>query len=104
MKRYKLIETRIQNGLTQKQVANQCEISRVHYARIESGLGVPSLYLAIRIFNVVTKYKFVDAFDCLTDMFDVMEPFEKSQNVPHAEHTNRRTFEDSDDLDLYNDI
>jgi len=50
-----IIETRIKEGLTQKQLAERLETSQSSIARLESGKGNPTLNFLIKLGNVLKK-------------------------------------------------
>lgn len=47
--RIKLREVRLEQELTQEEIAKDVGITRSHYTKIEIGLGNPSLAVAIKI-------------------------------------------------------
>lgn len=47
--RIKLREVRLEQELTQEEIAKDVGITRSHYTKIENGLGNPSLAVAIKI-------------------------------------------------------
>ena len=51
MKQLRLVELRKNLGLTQKEVANEVDISRPFYTQIEKGSRKPSFDVAIKIAN-----------------------------------------------------
>lgn len=50
-----IIETRIKEGLTQKQLAERLETSQSSIARLESGNGNPTLNFLVKLGNVLNK-------------------------------------------------
>jgi DNA-binding XRE family transcriptional regulator len=50
-----IIETRIKEGLTQKQLAEKLETSQSSIARLESGKGNPTLNFLVKLGNVLNK-------------------------------------------------